>query len=140
MLRHCWVHALALSLTLPLAARAEVPEATVKSLSAPDSAETSIGTLKFKDGVPDADTGVEGLRRDGLRQRARRVQQQLPGRLGVRDPCGPAGRYWGKGQRCHHLFGTDGRELVVPDRQRGHGLLHVGHRPHGWPDGDRAAI
>jgi hypothetical protein len=56
MLRHSWVGALALSLALPLAARAEVSEATVKSLSAPDSAETSIGTLKFKDGVPDADT------------------------------------------------------------------------------------
>jgi hypothetical protein len=54
MLRHSWVGALALSLALPLAAGAEISEATVKSLSAPDSAETSIGTLKFKHGEDSA--------------------------------------------------------------------------------------
>jgi hypothetical protein len=37
-------------------ARAEVPEGTIESLSAPDSVETSIGTLEFKDGAPTADT------------------------------------------------------------------------------------
>ena len=59
MFRHSGAGVLALSLALPLAARAEVSEITVKSLSAPDSVETSIGTLNFNDGVPDADTAAK---------------------------------------------------------------------------------
>ena len=59
MFRHSGAGVLALSLALPLAARAEVSEITVKSLSAPDSVETSIGTLNFDDGVPDADTAAK---------------------------------------------------------------------------------
>jgi hypothetical protein len=35
---------------------AEVPAATVEALGAPDSIETSIGTLEFSDGVPSAET------------------------------------------------------------------------------------
>ena len=36
------------------AAAADVPGATVKSLGAPDSIQTNLGTLEFKDGVPSA--------------------------------------------------------------------------------------
>ena len=43
----------------PLRRQAQVSEATVKSLGAPDSVETAIGTLTFKDGVPDADTAAK---------------------------------------------------------------------------------
>ena len=43
---------LALSLVLPFPVVAEVSEATLKSLAAPDSVETSIGTLEFRDGAP----------------------------------------------------------------------------------------
>lgn len=42
-------------LALPAAARAEVPEQTLRSLSAPGSVETSIGKLEFSDGVPSED-------------------------------------------------------------------------------------
>jgi hypothetical protein len=38
------------------AAYADVSEATLKSLGAPDRIETSIGTLEFKDGAPTAET------------------------------------------------------------------------------------
>jgi hypothetical protein len=38
------------------AAHADVSSETVKSLSAPDKVDTSIGTLEFKDGVPSAET------------------------------------------------------------------------------------
>ncbi|GAB5374464.1 MAG: DUF1254 domain-containing protein [Acuticoccus sp.] len=38
------------------AAVAEVPEATINSLSAPQSADTRIGTLDFKDGIPSEET------------------------------------------------------------------------------------
>lgn len=37
---------------------ADVPAETVKSLSAPDSVETSVGTLTFKDGAPSAETAA----------------------------------------------------------------------------------
>jgi hypothetical protein len=45
-----------LALLAAAAARAEVPESTITSLSAPDSVETRIGTLEFKDGVPSPET------------------------------------------------------------------------------------
>ena len=53
------VLASAAALCFVAAARAEVPEATVTSLGAPDRVETAIGTLTFKDGVPDADTAAK---------------------------------------------------------------------------------
>jgi hypothetical protein len=56
MVRYASATALALCLALPVPTRAEVPEATVRSLSAPDSVQTRIGTLEFEDGVPSADT------------------------------------------------------------------------------------
>lgn len=40
-------------------ARADVSEETVKSLGAPDSIETSAGTLEFKDGVPSEATAAK---------------------------------------------------------------------------------
>jgi hypothetical protein len=48
------VSALALYVASPFPAVAEVSETTLKSLAAPDKLETSIGTLTFKDGAPDA--------------------------------------------------------------------------------------
>ncbi|MXN65359.1 DUF1254 domain-containing protein [Stappia sp. GBMRC 2046] len=45
-----------LSAALATAAGAQVSPETVKSLGAPDKAETSTGTLEFADGVPTADT------------------------------------------------------------------------------------
>jgi hypothetical protein len=44
------------ALVLSPAARADVPEAVLKSLSAPDKIETSQGALTFKDGAPSAET------------------------------------------------------------------------------------
>ena len=41
---------------LAATAQAEVSKKTIDSLGAPDSVETSIGTLNFKDGAPSADT------------------------------------------------------------------------------------
>jgi hypothetical protein len=58
MTRFMFASALALCLALPPAVRAQVSEATVQSLSAPDSVETRIGTLGFKDGVPSAETAA----------------------------------------------------------------------------------
>jgi len=52
--------AMAMSLAFTLAelhpANAQVSEQTLKSLSTPDTVETGIGTLTFKDGTPDAAT------------------------------------------------------------------------------------
>ncbi len=44
----------ALTVSVPVAA--DVSEETIRSLSAPDSVDTRIGTLNFKDGVPTPDT------------------------------------------------------------------------------------
>ena len=45
-----------LAVSLAATAQAEVSKETIKSLGTPDSVETSIGTLDFKDGAPTADT------------------------------------------------------------------------------------
>ncbi len=45
-----------LAMSLAATAQAEVSKETIESLGAPDSVETSIGTLDFKDGAPSADT------------------------------------------------------------------------------------
>ncbi len=55
------VGALVLGLAGPGAARAEVPEQVVQSLSAPASVETGIGTLDFLDGVPGDETASRVL-------------------------------------------------------------------------------
>jgi hypothetical protein len=47
---------LVLCLALSVSARAQVSEQTLQSISTPDSVETRIGTLDFKDGVPSKDT------------------------------------------------------------------------------------
>jgi hypothetical protein len=54
MLRYASATLLTLGLAFP--SLAEVPEATIRSLSAPDSVQTRIGPLAFEDGVPTADT------------------------------------------------------------------------------------
>lgn len=56
MIRTTLTGGLVLCLTLSGAARAQVSEATLQSLGAPDSIETRIGTLDFRDGVPSAET------------------------------------------------------------------------------------
>jgi hypothetical protein len=43
-------------IALATAAQADVSDATLKALGAPDTIETSLGTLDFKDGVPTPDT------------------------------------------------------------------------------------
>ena len=48
--------ALIMTLTCGGSAYAEVPEATIQSLGAPNKVETSIGRLEFKDGAPSAET------------------------------------------------------------------------------------
>ena len=45
-----------LAMSLAATAQAEVAKETIESLGAPDSVETSIGTLDFTDGAPSADT------------------------------------------------------------------------------------
>ena len=55
MIRLTSISSLALAAALG-PAWAEVPEATIESLSAPARIETRIGTLEFKDGVPSAET------------------------------------------------------------------------------------
>ena len=49
----------AATLCLAASAQAQVSDETIRSLGAPDSVETSIGTLTFKDGVPDAETATK---------------------------------------------------------------------------------
>ena len=49
----------AAALCLAASAHAQVSDETIRALGAPDSVETAIGTLTFKDGVPDADTAAK---------------------------------------------------------------------------------
>ena len=88
------------------AAYADVSEATLKSLGAPDRIETSIGTLEFKDGAPTVETAQKVF--DTLDfTRAERLQQQLSRRVGLRDPQGlPEHRR--RRQRRRHILRTDG--------------------------------
>ncbi len=51
-----FISALALCVAVPITASAQVSDATLASISAPDSVETRIGKLEFKDGVPSAET------------------------------------------------------------------------------------
>ena len=139
MIRLTSISSLALAVALG-PAWAEVPAATIKSLSAPARVETRIGTLEFKDGVPSAETARTVYDALDFTQRARRLQQQLPRRLGLRASARACSSIGAEDERRRHLLGADGRELAVPDRERRHGLLHVGHRPQRRPDGDRAAV
>ncbi len=45
-----------LAASLAVTAQAEVSQETIDAIGAPDSIETSIGTLNFTDGVPSAET------------------------------------------------------------------------------------
>jgi len=54
--RYLLAAAFVLSIALPVPGTAQVSEETLKSLSTPDSVETRIGTLEFKDGAPSAET------------------------------------------------------------------------------------
>ncbi len=56
MLRIPMTSGLVLAMSLATTAQAEVSKETIDSLGTPDSVETSIGTLDFKDGAPSADT------------------------------------------------------------------------------------
>jgi hypothetical protein len=56
MLRITMTSSLVLAMSLAATARAEVSSETIKALGAPDSIETSVGTLTFKDGAPSAET------------------------------------------------------------------------------------
>lgn len=47
---------LALTLSLAATAQAEISKETIKTLGAPDSIQTRVGTLNFKDGAPTAET------------------------------------------------------------------------------------
>lgn len=57
--RRAGAFVVAAALTLPAVAAAQVPEDTVRSLGAPDTVETRIGTLTFEDGVPSAETAAK---------------------------------------------------------------------------------
>ena len=56
MFRITMTSSLVLALSLAATAQAEVSQETIDALGAPDSIETSIGTLDFKDGAPTAET------------------------------------------------------------------------------------
>ncbi|MBU3030549.1 DUF1254 domain-containing protein [Paracoccus sp. XHP0099] len=55
MIRMASISSFALAIVLG-PAWAEVPQATIDALGTPDSVETSIGTLEFKDGIPTAES------------------------------------------------------------------------------------
>ena len=95
MIRLASISSLALAAALG-PAWAEVPEATIESLSAPDQIETRVGTLDFQNGVPSAETAAPGLRHARLHQCAQRLQQQLPRRLGL---CAAQGLRGGRRRR-----------------------------------------
>jgi hypothetical protein len=47
---------LLLAVTGPIAAQAQVSEQTLSSISTPNTVETRLGTLEFKDGAPSEET------------------------------------------------------------------------------------
>jgi len=56
MLRITLTISLVLAVSLATAAQADVSQETIQTLGAPDSIETSVGTLTFRDGAPSAET------------------------------------------------------------------------------------
>ena len=118
---------LAVAACLPSVGWADVSDATVQSLSAPDSVETRVGTLSFKDGVPTAETAravydtLDFTRALNVYNNSFRGASAYAIRKGLEEVAGA--------ERRRHLLRADGRELAVPDRQRRHGLLPVGDRP-----------
>ena len=51
------------------------------SITTPDTVQTSLGTLEFRDGAPSADTADAAVRPPRLHARRRGVPEQLPGRV-----------------------------------------------------------
>ena len=77
---------LASALCSAISAKAESDTPIPPSLITPDRVETSIGTLEFKDGAPSAETAEKVYDTLDFTRAPGRVQQQLPRRVGVRDP------------------------------------------------------
>ena len=109
------------------------------SVTTPDTVQTRIGTLKFSDGLPDADTVkkvydnldfVRGVEAFLLGMPAANVQGHATGLHRRRLPAQPGLR---------HLRGLGGRPLAVPDPEHGRGLYLGDHRRQGRADGAAGA-
>ena len=70
-------------LALAGTANAQVPEGAVKSLGAPDTMQTSIGTLEFWDGVPTTETAKKAADTTAFTSSPQCRQQQLPWCIGL---------------------------------------------------------
>ena len=120
-------HLLLGSMLLALAAssgpaRAEGDTPIPPSLTTPDQVGTSIGTLKFRDGIPMRD-GRQDLRPARLPARRLGVPQRSSWRVDLRGTQRNSGCRR-EGQRGRpDLLRAHGCELAVPDRQRRHRLL-----------------
>ncbi|MCK7501003.1 MAG: hypothetical protein MZW92_70840 [Comamonadaceae bacterium] len=96
---HLFYAALASAIAIaPATGNAQMPGGAPKyapdvpaKITTPDTVETRIGTLRFKDGAPDAGDGAARLRPDRLQPRHRRVHQGHVGHLGVCDLSRPRG-------------------------------------------------
>ncbi len=74
------------ALLLPGIARAQSEPSIPESITTPDTVETRIGTLDFTDGAPSAETAEKVYDTMDFTRALERVQQQLPGRVGVCHP------------------------------------------------------
>ena len=102
-------------------ASAQVSEETVKSLGAPDTIETSIGTLEFKDGAPTAETAQKVYDTLDFTRALDAFLNSYGGAsaYAIRQGLQASAP---RPTRCH-LLRTDGFEVAVPHGQRRHRLL-----------------
>ncbi len=125
-------------MSLAATAQADVSQETIDALGAPDSVETSIGTLDFKDGAPTAETAQKVFDALYFTNALNVYNNSFRGAsaLGIAKGFQEHGR---RQRRHRHLRGTDGLRLAVSDRQRRHRLLPRLRGSFRWTGGDRAA-
>ena len=122
---------------LPHMAAAQAP-AIPPILVTPDTVETRIGTLEFKDGAPSVETAEKVY--DTLDfTRGLDVFLNSYGGASAYAIRQGSSRHRRRGQYGHHLPRTDGCEVAVPHGQRRHRLLLQHRGSDEGPDGGRTA-
>ena len=109
-------------LALPGLAAAQTTAAIPPAITTPDKVETRLGTLEFKDGAPSAATLEKVYDNLDFTHAFEAFVNTFQGvnMAAIRKGLLDSRR---EGQRDRRLLRADGRQVAVPDGQRGHRLL-----------------
>ena len=113
---------LAVSTFLVGTIEASAQTAISPAITTPDKVETRIGTLDFKDGMPSKETIAKVYDNLDFTHAFEAFVNTFQG-VSIARPSQRISERRGEGQRSPHLLRSDGRQVAVPDGQRGHDLL-----------------